>query len=42
MNKVAVVLERDDTGRVLKIPVGPWATGHTSLNATPKVRNPER
>lgn len=36
----AVVVERDDTGRVFKVPVGSWATQHTRLDA-PKVRNSE-
>jgi hypothetical protein len=42
MTKVAVVVERDDTGRVFKIPVGPWPTLHTRPNAAPKVRNSEQ
>ncbi|KAF8550345.1 DUF647-domain-containing protein [Imleria badia] len=36
MAKVAVVVERDDTGRVFKVPVGPWATALTSSGA-PKI-----
>ncbi|KAG8216318.1 hypothetical protein J3R82DRAFT_6385 [Butyriboletus roseoflavus] len=36
MAKMVVVVERDDTGRVFNIPVGPWATHHTSPNAAPK------
>jgi len=36
----AVVVERDDTGRVFKIPVGPQRPiQHTRPGATPKVRN---
>ncbi|KAG6370895.1 vitamin B6 photo-protection and homoeostasis-domain-containing protein [Boletus reticuloceps] len=31
-----VVVERDDTGRVFKVPVGPWVTQRRSLDATPK------
>lgn len=43
MAKVAVVVERDDTGRVLKTPVGPWAIEHTGPNTSAsKVRNSEQ
>lgn len=41
-NDVAIVIERDDTGRVSQIPVRPWATQLTDASSTPKVRNTEQ
>lgn len=42
MASAVVVVERDDAGCVFKIPIGPWATQHTDVNGTPKVRNAEQ